>query len=93
MKVGESEFGGFKIPIIAGPCAVEDRERFLEIAFILKETGVSILRGGAFKPRTSPYSFQWLEEEGLKILAEVREKTGLPFLHRSNGHGAGVSCQ
>ena len=62
---------------MAGPCAVENREQLLEIAYMVKETGVRILRGGAYKPRTSPYSFQGLEEKGLKYLAEAREKTGL----------------
>ncbi|MDD2586607.1 MAG: 3-deoxy-7-phosphoheptulonate synthase [Syntrophomonadaceae bacterium] len=66
--------------IIAGPCAVESREAYLEIALIMKEMGVHILRGGAFKPRTSPYSFAGLGEKGLKILAEARELTGLPVV-------------
>jgi 3-deoxy-7-phosphoheptulonate synthase len=69
--------GGERIQVIAGPCAVEDRDLLLDIAYQIKESGARFLRGGAFKPRTSPYSFQGLEEEGLKYLAEAREKTGL----------------
>ena len=66
--------------IMAGPCSVETRERYLEIAMRIKDMGVDILRGGAFKPRTSPYSFAGLGVEGLKILAEARELTGLPVV-------------
>lgn len=65
---------------MAGPCAVESRQQLLEIAWAVKEAGASILRGGAFKPRTSPYSFQGLGEEGLKMLSEVREETGLAII-------------
>lgn len=77
IKVGNVEIGGDKITIIAGPCAVESREQALTIAKEVKKYGATLFRGGAFKPRSSPYSFQGLEEEGLKILAEVREVTGL----------------
>jgi 3-deoxy-7-phosphoheptulonate synthase len=66
--------------IIAGPCSVESRDHVLEVAAFVKEQGAHMLRGGAFKPRTSPYSFQGLGEEGLKYLAEAREKTGLPVV-------------
>lgn len=69
--------GGKKIAVIAGPCSVEDRTQLLEIAHAVKEAGATGLRGGAFKPRTSPYAFQGLGEKGLEILAEAREKTGL----------------
>ncbi len=69
--------GGKKIQVIAGPCAVENREMLLNIAKEIKSEGVSFIRGGAFKPRTSPYTFQGLGLEGLKYLAEAREKTGL----------------
>jgi 3-deoxy-7-phosphoheptulonate synthase len=62
---------------MAGPCSVESREQILLSAELVKKAGAKILRGGAFKPRTSPYAFQGLEEEGLKLLAEAREKTGL----------------
>jgi len=63
--------------VMAGPCAVESREQLLETAQLIKEGGAQFIRGGAYKPRTSPYAFQGLEEEGLKYLAEAREKTGL----------------
>jgi len=66
--------------IIAGPCAVESRENYLDIALKLKELGVHILRGGLFKPRTSPYSFQGLGREGLSIMTEARDLTGLPLV-------------
>ncbi len=69
--------GGDEFVVMAGPCAVESREQLLEAAEIAKQGGAQFLRGGAYKPRTSPYSFQGLEEEGLKYLAEAREKTGL----------------
>ena len=74
------EIGGDKIIVIAGPCSVESREQLLEVASSVKETGADMIRGGAFKPRTLPYSFQGLEEDGLKILAEAREMTGLPVV-------------
>ena len=77
VKVGETDIGGLAPAIIAGPCAVESLEQTLEIAQIVAESGVKFFRGGAFKPRTSPYSFQGLGEEGLKILARVREEFGL----------------
>ena len=68
------------IAVIAGPCSVESRASILEVAAAVKQGGAVALRGGAFKPRTSPYSFQGLGEEGLKLLAEAREKTGLPVV-------------
>ena len=77
VQVGDVTIGGEQIAIIAGPCAVESREQALTIAREVKRYGAVLFRGGAFKPRTSPYSFQGLEEEGLKILAEVRDTTGL----------------
>jgi 3-deoxy-7-phosphoheptulonate synthase len=72
--------GGKKIQVVAGPCAVESKTMIINIAEKVKEAGASFLRGGAFKPRTSPYSFQGLGEEGLKYLAEARERTGLPVV-------------
>jgi 3-deoxy-7-phosphoheptulonate synthase len=72
--------GGKKVIVIAGPCSVESREQIIETAHAVKEAGATALRGGAFKPRTSPYSFQGLGEEGLKYLAEAREQTGLPVV-------------
>ncbi len=80
IKVGNVEFGNSQFVVIAGPCSVETREQIILSAEIVKKAGAQMLRGGAFKPRTSPYSFQGLEEEGLKLLAEAREKTGLPFV-------------
>jgi 3-deoxy-7-phosphoheptulonate synthase len=80
IKVKDVEIGGNEIILMAGPCAVESREQLLETAEIVKKAGAKILRGGAFKPRTSPYSFQGLGEKGLEILAEAREKTGLPII-------------
>ncbi|AQS58588.1 3-deoxy-7-phosphoheptulonate synthase [Desulforamulus ferrireducens] len=80
ISVGDIKIGGEQIHIMAGPCAVESREQLFEAAEIVKAAGATILRGGAFKPRTSPYSFQGLEEQGLKYLAEARERTGLKIV-------------
>ncbi|RLF31643.1 MAG: 3-deoxy-7-phosphoheptulonate synthase, partial [Thermoplasmata archaeon] len=80
INVGNVAIGGPKFVVIAGPCAVETEEQLMESAYVVKKAGASMLRGGAFKPRTSPYSFQGLGEEGLKILARAREKTGLPVV-------------
>jgi 3-deoxy-7-phosphoheptulonate synthase len=74
------QVGGEEVVIMAGPCAVESRPQLLETAIAVKEAGAQVLRGGAYKPRTSPYAFQGLGEEGLEILAEAREKTGLPIV-------------
>jgi 3-deoxy-7-phosphoheptulonate synthase len=80
VKVGEAVFGEGSFPVIAGPCAVEDREMMIETACRLRAAGAQLLRGGAFKPRTSPYSFQGLGEEGLRILQQAREASGLPVV-------------
>jgi 3-deoxy-7-phosphoheptulonate synthase len=80
IKVGPITIGGQRVVMIAGPCAVENAHQALTIAREVKRYGAVLFRGGAFKPRTSPYSFQGLEEEGLKILAQVREETGLPVV-------------
>ncbi len=72
--------GTSSIVLIAGPCSVESRSQMLETAFAVKEAGAHALRGGAYKPRTSPYSFQGMGEEGLEILAEARELTGMPII-------------
>lgn len=80
VKVGNVVFGPNNFVIIAGPCAVESEEQTLRIAEKVKKAGANILRGGAYKPRTSPYSFQGLGLEGLKILKKAREKTGLPIV-------------
>jgi len=77
---GGIRFGGPEVPIIAGPCAVESDEQILGIADQVRAMGASLLRGGAFKPRTSPYSWQGLGEEGLKMLARAREATGLAIV-------------
>ena len=74
------KIGGREIVIMAGPCSVESRDQVLETATVVQQAGAKMLRGGAFKPRTSPYDFQGLEEEGLKLLAEAREKTGLKIV-------------
>jgi len=80
INVGDLAIGGDTIHIMAGPCAVESWEQLLQSAQIVKEAGATLLRGGAFKPRTSPYSFQGLEEKGLAMLAEARERTGLRII-------------
>jgi 3-deoxy-7-phosphoheptulonate synthase len=77
IRIKDTEIGGDQIVVMAGPCAVESDEQIISTARYLKEKGVKFLRGGAYKPRTSPYSFQGLEEEGFKILAKAREETGL----------------
>ncbi len=80
INVGPCTIGGKQLVVMAGPCSVESREQILETAHAVKEAGATILRGGAYKPRTSPYSFQGLQEEGLKFLKEASEATGLPFI-------------
>jgi 3-deoxy-7-phosphoheptulonate synthase len=80
IPIDKNEIGGEKITVIAGPCSVESQDQMFEIAKSVKESGADMLRGGAFKPRTFPYSFQGLEEEGLNILAQVRNSTGLPIV-------------
>jgi 3-deoxy-7-phosphoheptulonate synthase len=80
VKVGNVRIGGGRPVVIGGPCVIENREGLLEAAHAAKAAGADMLRGGAFKPRTSPYSFQGLGEEGLRYLAEAREVTGLPVV-------------
>lgn len=80
IEVNGRIIGDRKICIIAGPCAVENREQLLETAHAVKEAGADFLRGGAFKPRSSPYSFQGLGKKGLELLAEARLETGLPVV-------------
>jgi len=77
IDVGGARIGGPELAVMAGPCSVESREQILEAAHAVKRAGAKFLRGGAFKPRTSPYEFQGLGEAGLKMLAEAREQTGL----------------
>jgi len=80
INVGGVEIGGKHLVVMAGPCSVEGEEQILEVARAVKEAGANVLRGGAFKPRTSPYSFQGMAEEGLILLAKAREETGLPIV-------------
>ena len=80
VNVGGVEIGGDKVVVIAGPCSVESREQMMSTAQAVKKAGASLLRGGAYKPRTSPYDFQGLGVEALKILREVSEETGLPVV-------------
>ena len=80
VQVNGLSIGGQALVVMAGPCAVESREQLLETAHAVKEAGAQVLRGGAYKPRTSPYSFQGMAEQGLRLLAEAREQTGLPVV-------------
>ncbi len=80
VNVGGKTIGTSEITVIAGPCAVESYEQLLETAKAVKRAGGVLLRGGAFKPRSSPYNFQGLGEAGIKMLADVRKETGLPFV-------------
>jgi 3-deoxy-7-phosphoheptulonate synthase len=77
IRVGEYTIGGSQFMLIAGPCSVESREQIMSVAKAVKKAGAQFLRGGAFKPRTSPYAFQGLEEDGLKLLKEAADITGL----------------
>lgn len=79
-EIGGAKIGGDHFALIAGPCTVESREQLLETADVVKAAGANMLRGGAYKPRTSPYSFQGLGEEGLRLLAEAKEISGLPIV-------------
>ncbi len=80
VKVGNVEIGGDTLVVMSGPCAVESKEQLLATAHAIKKAGAHILRGGAYKPRTSPYAFQGLEEEGLQYMKAAREETGLPVV-------------
>src|SRR3989454_2234902 len=80
VRVGDAEIGGDELAIIAGPCAIESHAQAFAVAEAVRRSGARFFRGGAFKPRTSPYAFQGLGEEGLKILAEVREAYGLKIV-------------
>jgi 3-deoxy-7-phosphoheptulonate synthase len=86
IAIGDIKIGGEEPIIMAGPCAVESEEQALTIAHLVKQYGAQIFRGGAFKPRTSPYSFQGLGEAGLKILKKVRSKTGLLIVSEATDH-------
>lgn len=80
IKIGNTVVGGKKLAIMAGPCSVESNEQITAVAQAVKDAGATVLRGGAFKPRTSPYSFQGLAYEGLDMLCHAREQTGLPIV-------------
>ena len=80
IKVDHSSVGGDQFAVMAGPCSVESREQVLEIAKAVKAAGATMLRGGAFKPRTSPYDFQGLHAEGIEFLLEAKKETGLPIV-------------
>ena len=80
VRAGDVEFGGADIVVIAGPCAVESESQLIRTAAAVRAAGARLLRGGAFKPRTSPYSFQGLREAGLDLLARARAVTGLPIV-------------
>ena len=80
VQVGEAKFGGGHFAMIAGPCSVESEEQILTVARAVKAAGAQLLRGGAFKPRTSPYDFQGLKAEGIELLKIAREETGLPIV-------------
>ncbi len=80
VKIGDQVVGGKKLAIMAGPCSVESNEQISEVARAVKDAGANILRGGAFKPRTSPYAFQGLAYQGLDMLVHAREMTGLPIV-------------
>jgi 3-deoxy-7-phosphoheptulonate synthase len=80
VRVGNVTFGGGEVPVMAGPCSVENERQLLETAHAVRQAGARVLRGGAFKPRTSPYQFRGLAEEGLKLLAKARAESGLPVI-------------
>lgn len=80
VQIGEAKIGGGHFAMIAGPCSVESEEQIIEVAAAVKTSGAQILRGGAFKPRTSPYAFQGMKEEGIRLLLKAKEATGLPIV-------------
>ena len=80
VEVGNARIGGGYFSVIAGPCSVESEDQIIEVATAVKESGAHILRGGAFKPRTSPYAFQGMKGEGIKLLLEAKKATGLPII-------------
>ena len=80
VEVGNVQIGGGHFAMIAGPCSVESEEQIIEVATAVKKSGAHILRGGAFKPRTSPYAFQGLKDEGIRLLLEAKKATGLPII-------------
>ena len=80
IQVGNAKFGGGHFAMIAGPCSVESEDQIIEVAAAVKEAGADVLRGGAFKPRTSPYAFQGMKDEGIRLLLKAKEATGLPII-------------
>ncbi len=80
ISIGDVKIGGGNFAVIAGPCSVESQEQIIEVAAAVKAAGAHILRGGAFKPRTSPYAFQGLKDEGIRLLVEAKKATGLPII-------------
>lgn len=80
VKIGDVSIGGGHFAMIAGPCSVESQEQITEVALAVKEGGAHILRGGAFKPRTSPYAFQGLKDEGIRMLTQAKKASGLPII-------------
>lgn len=80
VEVGSAKFGGGHFSVIAGPCSVESEEQIIEVAMAVKEAGAEVLRGGAFKPRTSPYAFQGMRDKGIDLLLKAKEATGLPII-------------
>ena len=80
VSVGDAQFGGGHFAVIAGPCSVENEEQIIQVAESVKKSGAQLLRGGAFKPRTSPYAFQGLKDEGIRLLLKAKEATGLPVV-------------
>lgn len=80
LHIGDTKIGGGHFAMIAGPCSVESEDQIIEVAQAVKTAGAQILRGGAFKPRTSPYAFQGLKEEGLRLLLEAKKATGMPII-------------
>ena len=80
VSIGNVKIGGGHFAMIAGPCSVESKEQIIEVAQAVKSAGANILRGGAFKPRTSPYAFQGLKEEGMRLLLEAKKATGIPII-------------
>jgi len=80
VQIGEAKIGGGHFSMIAGPCSVESEQQIIEVAQAVKDAGADILRGGAFKPRTSPYAFQGLKDEGIRMLLEAKKATGLPII-------------
>ena len=80
IQVGDAKIGGGHFTMIAGPCSVESEEQITTVAMEVKKSGAHILRGGAFKPRTSPYAFQGMKDEGIRLLLKAKEVTGLPII-------------